>query len=69
MIIASLGMAFWAFIIAYELLPKFWQSGIVAILTFITCMLAISYEIRVLLGIIIIALPLLTIFIAIGRSR
>ena len=68
MIIASIGLAFWAFLIAYELLPKLWQSVMAAIVIFFATMIAITYDITALLAIIIIVLPILTILIAIGKN-
>ena len=68
MIIASLGLAFWAFLIAYELLPKLWQSVMVAIVIFFATMIAITCDITALLAIIIIALPLLTIILFFAKN-
>lgn len=64
----SFGAAFWAFLIAYEMLPKLWQSIIAALVIFLLCLLAITNDINGLLYVIWIALPLLTIIIAIGKN-
>ena len=65
----GLGFAFWAFLIACAILPKLWQSGVVALAIFCACILAITCDIKVLLWIILLSLPLSTIIIVFGKNK
>lgn len=58
----------WAFLNAYAILPRTWQSALVAIATFGVTALSVKYEIMVLLGILTVALPLTTIILAIFKK-
>ena len=69
MIIFSLAFAFWAFLIASNIFNSFWAWLATAIITFIIMAIAVTYELAVLLGIVIVVLALMTIAVIIGKKK
>lgn len=68
MIIATLAFAYWAFLIAYNLLQNLWKSVLVAIATFFVSLIAITYDVIALLVIVIVALLVLTLVLVLGKK-
>lgn len=68
MILVSLAFAFWAFILAYHVFQEYWKSGIAALVTFILSVISLTYELRTLSFILLLSLPLLTIFLTFKKD-
>ena len=69
MILTCLAFAFWAFLIASNIFNSFWTWLATAIITFIIMAVAVTYELGVLLGIVIVILALMTIVILISKRK